>query len=97
MAKAVILKINNGKTVQKLHSLFRVEEKFPLLRKNHIQPPYFSYPIWMLPKSIHKYGREIISTIGQQMMHKHVHDTLIPYMLEGMVQLRLIYSKTMAS
>ena len=42
MVKAGILKISNGEMVQKWHDFFIVEEKFPLLRKNHIQPPYFS-------------------------------------------------------
>ena len=41
MAKSGIFKIIDGKKMQKLQALFRVEEHFPLLKKDNRQLPYF--------------------------------------------------------
>ena len=62
MAKAGILKIINGKTVQKCHALFRVE-KIPLLIKEKRQLPYFLVANWGIAKAIHKCGQKSINKI----------------------------------
>ena len=56
VAEAVVFKISNGKTVQKWHALFRVEEKSPLLRKDNMKLPYFLVANWYIGKVIHKYS-----------------------------------------
>ena len=63
VAKASIFKISHGKTVQKWHALFRVEENFPPLRKDKRQVPYFLVGNWGVAKAIYKCGQESIVTL----------------------------------
>ena len=41
MASVGIVKIINGETIHKQKALFRIKERFPLLRKEKDQLPYF--------------------------------------------------------
>ena len=82
MAKAGVLIISNGNTVQKWHALFRVEEKYHLLRKYMMKLPYLLVANWYIDKVIHKCGQESIGTIIRHMTHMYIHGTLIPKMLE---------------
>ena len=82
MAKAGVFKISNGKTVQKWHALFRVEEKSPLLRKYNMKLPYLLVANWYIDKVIHKCSQDIIGTLIPHMVHMYIHGTLIPNMLE---------------
>ena len=84
MTKYGIFKTINGKTVQKWHALFRVEETLSLLRKEKNKLTYFLVSNRNIANAIPKYGQEIIKKLQQHMMHIYIHDTLIPNMLEGM-------------
>ena len=81
MAKYVIFKMSNGKTVQKLNALFIVEESFTILIKENRKLPYFFVAYWDISKAIHKWGQESISTLLRHMIHMYIHNTLIPNML----------------
>ena len=66
----------------KWHALFRIQEQFPLLRKDKDQLPYFLQANLYIEESIKKYGHKNLYTIFRQMMYFYIHDTLIIQMLE---------------
>ena len=49
-----------------------------------MKPSYFVVANWGIAEEIYKYGQENINTLGQQIMHMCIHNTLIPNMLEVM-------------
>ena len=63
------------------HAFFRVEENFPLLRKEKRQLPYLPVANWDIAKAINECDQEIIGTIKRHIMHMYIYDTLIPKML----------------
>ena len=84
MADAQVFKISHGETVRKWHALFRLNNQFPVVSKEKRQLPYFLQANWDIAEAIRKYGRENIDTLGRNMMHMYIHDTLIPKMLKDM-------------
>ena len=68
--------------LQKCHALFRLEEKFSLLRKEKMQLTYLLIANWDITKAINKCGQEIISTLQWHTMHICIHETITHNILE---------------
>ena len=69
--------------VQKWHTLFRVEGKWPLLI-NDKKKKYFLVANCYIAEAINKYGKDNINTLGRHIIHMYIHETLIPKMSEVM-------------
>ena len=54
------------------------------MTKEKRQLPYLLVANWDVCGAIKKYGKEKINTLGRNMMHKYLHDTCVPKMLELM-------------
>ena len=84
MSSGFIVKITNSETVCKWHDLFRIQEQFPLLKKEKYQIPYFVQSSSDISEAIISYDCKNLDTISQQMMHLYIHDTVILQILEEM-------------
>ena len=84
MASVGIVKISNGETIGKWRVLFKIQERFPLLRNNTYQLPYFLQANSDIAEAIKNCGCKNLDTISRKMVYLYIHDILIPQMLEEM-------------
>ena len=66
MASVGIVKITNSETIRKWHALFRIQEQFPILRKEKYQLPYLLQANYNMSEAIKKYGCKNMDTLGRK-------------------------------